>query len=144
MLDLRLVFADPIMAKACERKCEAILEQMSDTGSKVDEIRRVILMLPGDSRNLSSVAAEMNISTRTVRRRLTAEQKTFRSVLDEIRLKLATDYLESTKLAVEDISQLLGFSDPSNFRKAFKKWTGIPPGSFRDSPTRLATRSNRH
>jgi AraC-like DNA-binding protein len=133
MLDLGLVFADPVMARACERKCEAILEGMSDSGSDVDEIRRVILMLPGDSRNLSSVAAEMNVSTRTVRRKLMAEQKTFRGVLDEIRLQLATDYLKNTKLTIEVISLLLGFSDASNFRQAFKKWTGVPPGSYRNS-----------
>ena len=66
------------------------------------------------------------------------EQKTFRGVLDEIRLELATDYLRNTKFTIEDISQLLGFSDASNFRQAFKKWTGIPPGSFRNSPHRQA------
>ncbi|MBT7952551.1 MAG: AraC family transcriptional regulator [Gammaproteobacteria bacterium] len=135
LLNLGLVFADPSTSKACERKCDAIIARISDAGSDVDEIRRVILMLPCDSRNLSAVAAEMNISSRSVRRKLMAEQKTFQGLLDEIRLELATDYLRNTKLTLEDIAPLLGFSDASNFRQAFKKWTGRPPGTFRNKIT---------
>ena len=88
-------------------------------------------MLPVNSRSLSCVAAEMNISTRSVRRKLKAEQRTFQEVLDEIRLKLAADYLSNTKLTTECIGPLLGFSDASSFSKAFKKWTGLTPRTFR-------------
>jgi AraC-like DNA-binding protein len=132
LLDLALVFADPIMARACEHKCDAIITGMSAAGNDVDEIRRMILMLPCDSRNLASVAAEMNTSSRSVRRKLAAEQTTFQILLDEIRLELASDYLKNTNLTIEDIAPLLGFSDASNFRQAFKKWTGETPGSFRN------------
>jgi len=133
MLDLNLVFADPVTANACEKKCEAILSRMGDSGSDVDKIRRVILMLPANSRSLRCVAAEMNISTRSVRRKLMAEKRTFQGVLDEIRLDLATDYLRNTKLTTECIAPLLGFSDASGFSKAFKKWTGITTRSFRNN-----------
>jgi AraC-like DNA-binding protein len=131
LLDLGLVFSDPITARACELKCDSIIAGMSDAGNDVDEIRRVILMLPCDSRNLSSVAAMMNTSSRSIRRKLAAEGTTFQILLDEIRLELATDYLTNTKLNLEEITPLLGFSDASNFRQAFKKWTGKTPGSFR-------------
>ena len=133
MLDLDDIFADPVTADACERKCDAIIERMSRAGSYVDQIRRVILMLPCESRNLTAVADEMNTTTRSLRRKLSAEQTTFQKLLDEIRLELATDYLRNTRLTLEDIAPLLGFSDASNFRHAFKRWTGELPSSFRNN-----------
>jgi len=133
MLDLDDIFADPVTARACEKKCDAIIDRMSRAGSYVDQIRRVILMLPCESRNLTAVADEMNTTTRSLRRKLSAEKTTFQKLLDEIRLELATDYLRNTRLTLEDIAPLLGFSDASNFRHAFKKWTGELPSSFRNN-----------
>ena len=131
MLDLSVVFADPATAAACEKRCKALIGNMTQAGSFVDQIRQVILMLPCESRNLTCVAEEMNMSSRSLRRKLSVEQTSFQILLDEIRLKLALDYLKTTELTLEDISPLLGFSDASNFRQAFKKWTGQAPAMFR-------------
>jgi AraC-like DNA-binding protein len=53
-------------------------------------------------------------------------------VLDDGRKRLALQYLTTTHLPLHEISQLLGFSDPSNFRRAFRKWTGKLPGDYRN------------
>lgn len=131
MLDMDVVMSDPVTARACQQKCEEIIGQMSSAGGHVNQIRQLILMLPCRSRNLVSVAAEMNISPRSLRRRLAAEGATFQGLLDEVRLELALQYLKNTKLPVEEIASLLGFSDGASFRHAFGKWTGSPPSSFR-------------
>jgi AraC-like DNA-binding protein len=131
-LALDLVFADPVMARACEKKCEEIIKRMSRAVSYVDQIRRVILMLPPESRNLTSVAREMNTTARSLRRKLAADQTSFQVLLDDVRLQLAMEYLQSSKLNLEDIAPLVGFSDAANFRHAFKRWTGKTPSSFRD------------
>jgi AraC-like DNA-binding protein len=144
MLDLEDIFADPVTADACEKKCDAIIERMRSAGSYVDQIRRAILMLPCESRNLTAVADEMNTTTRSLRRKLSAEQATFQKLLDEVRLELATDYLKNTNLTLEDIAPLLGFSDASNFRHAFKKWTGELPSSFRNDRNATHAPPNQH
>lgn len=132
-LDMEVVLADPVTARACQQKCEEIVGQMSSAGSQVNQIRQLILMLPCRSRNLVSVAGEMNISPRSLRRRLAAVGATFQGLLDEVRLELALQYLKNTRLPAEEIASLLGFSDGASFRHAFRKWTGSPPSKFRST-----------
>lgn len=56
----------------------------------------------------------------------------YQQVLDDGRKRLALQYLTTTHLPLYEIAQLLGFSDPSNFRRAFRKWTGKLPGDYRN------------
>jgi AraC-like DNA-binding protein len=131
MLELDVVLSDPETAKACEQKCEEIVRKMNSAGSYIDKIRQIILMLPCNSRNLSSVAEELEISPRSLRRKLAVEETTFQGLLDEVRHELAIQYLKNTRLASEEIAHLLGFSDGAAFRHAFKKWAGLSPGVYR-------------
>ena len=93
-----------------------------------------ILLSQLDDENLSikKVAREMSISVRTLQNRLKAEGVVFSDLLQEVREKLAKKYLREN-YSVEDITYLLGFSEPSVFRKAFKKWSGITPTQYRQS-----------
>ena len=68
---------------------------------------------------------------RTLRRRLTEENTSFQEVRDEVRFGLATEYLAATPLPLQEISTLLGYSDPGNFTHAFKRWAGKSPSDFR-------------
>jgi AraC-like DNA-binding protein len=56
----------------------------------------------------------------------------YQSLLDEVRREIALDYLRTSPLSVEQIAQLVGYSDASNFRKAFKGWMGQTPSQYRD------------
>ena len=66
-----------------------------------------------------------------MRRRLTEEGTSFQDVLDEVRFGLATEYLVETLLPLQEISALLGYSEPGNFTHAFKRWSGKAPSDFR-------------
>lgn len=55
--------------------------------------------------------------------------------LDETRRELALQYLGNSRLSINEVTYLLGFSDPSNFTRAFKRWQGIPPSQYRESRT---------
>lgn len=132
MLDLDIVFSDPEAARDCELKCEELISKMSNATSYADSIRRIILMLPSCSRNLTAVAEELRVSPRSLRRKLADEQSSFQQLLDEVRLELALQYLKNTTLPSEEIGSLIGFSDGASFRRAFKKWTGASPGVFRE------------
>lgn len=133
MFDLDIAFADPETARSCEQKCEDIINDMQAAGSYVNLIRRTILMLPCRCRKLERVAEELNISPRGLRRKLSEEETSFQAILDDVRLELATRYLENTQLPIADIGDLLGFADTAGFRRAFKRWTGRSPVQFRDA-----------
>ncbi len=70
------------------------------------------------------------MSNRTLRRRLREEATSYREVLDEVRTGLACHYLEKEKRGIDEVASLLGFSDPSAFTKAFRRWTGRTPADF--------------
>ena len=77
------------------------------------------------------VAREMAVSVRTLQKRLEEEGVVFSDLLREVRQHLAQKYLREN-YSVEQITYLLGFSEPSVFRKAFKKWAGITPREYRE------------
>jgi AraC-like DNA-binding protein len=72
------------------------------------------------------------LSRQTLFRQLKAEGVTFEQVLDELRLRLALDYLRARKVSVNETAYLVGFSEPAAFSRAFKRWTGASPRDWRE------------
>lgn len=93
--------------------------------------RRLRQSLPGDLPEFEALAAEMNMTPATLRRRLHEEGTFYQSIKDELRRDLAIGYLSHSKRSAMDIGLELGFSERSAFHRAFKKWTGASPGEFR-------------
>jgi len=79
----------------------------------------------------ASSAAQMNVSPRTLHRRLTEAGAGYQTILDDVRRRLAEEYLRNTALSMDEIAARTGFSEASNFRKAFKKWTSEQPAEYR-------------
>ncbi|MCB1806122.1 MAG: helix-turn-helix transcriptional regulator, partial [Candidatus Competibacteraceae bacterium] len=77
------------------------------------------------------IAQQLNLSLRSLQRRLREERTSYQQLLDETRLELALQYINRTQLSVAQIAPLLGFSDSSNFNRAFKRWLGLPPSRYR-------------
>jgi len=71
------------------------------------------------------------MSERTLQRRLKDEGTTFAVLVDEVRTDLARMYLADDRLAVYEVAFLLGFSEPSAFNRAFKRWLGTSPREYR-------------
>ena len=132
LLNLKLKFADPETERICEEQCRQLLERLGSTGGIVDRVRQIIYESPCDRRDVDAVASKLCISSRTLRRHLANANTSFRPVLNEVREALAVDYLGSTNLSVDEISFLLGYSETSNFRHAFKQWTGESPTGYRN------------
>lgn len=77
------------------------------------------------------LASYLCITPRTLRRKLSEQGTSFRDIAKELRCEAAKKLILSTQLTIEDIGCSIGFSDVSNFRAAFKKWTGQIPSSLR-------------
>ncbi len=99
-------------------------------------IRRHLLKLhPAQWPELKDVAHQLNISEATVQRRLKHEGVSYQQIKNEIRCDIAVQRLSKTNDSIQDISEDLSFHDPSAFHRAFKKWTGVSPGAYRDNLT---------
>ena len=94
-----------------------------------------ILSASGSSKlpNAESVARQLNMSPRTLHRRLTAEHTSFQQLKDSFRAGLARHYLGRRELSIDAIATLMGFQDNSAFYRSFRKWTGMSPGEYRRS-----------
>lgn len=99
-----------------------------------ESVRRMLAFAaPSRMPSLDAVAAQLSISPQTLRRRLAEEGASFRQHKDDLRRDIAIEALTEGGETVEDIAERLGYADPSAFHRAFKRWTGTSPGSYRDA-----------
>ena len=93
---------------------------------------KLIELLPSGDCSKSKVASALNMSVRTLHNRLADSGTTYQQLLDRTRRKLAEQYMQQQNISVSEVAYLLGFSDCSNFSRAFHRWTGQSPSDFRD------------
>lgn len=93
---------------------------------------QIIDRLPGGDVGKRTVAASLGISESTLRNRLAEHGTGFHELLDSVRSELACSYLSQSRMSVTEVAFLLGFTDVSNFTRAFKRWTGMSPSRFRE------------
>ena len=130
-LAMPLVQADADSALMFERSCRELLQDIERHESLSNELRQLLLASPGNLPDAATAAARLHLGERTLRRRLADEGTTFQAILDEVRCRIATDYLTTTHLSTQEIAELLGFSEATNFRRAFLRWTRRSPASYR-------------
>ena len=94
--------------------------------------RRLENMSYEDLPSFEDIARSLNMSTQTLRRRLKAEGNSYREIKDGIRRDIAVYHLLRQDLSINEIAEATGFAEPSTFHRAFKKWTGLTPGAWRD------------
>ena len=115
----------------CEEQVLRELEAL-DESNLVARTRKILLdHLGSGTPQLKMVASLFNITERQLQRKLKEQGTTFGELLDEVRLDLALRYLQDPRMTMVDIALSLGFSDQSNFVKAFKRWRGETPGQYR-------------
>lgn len=112
-------------------------QQRLASDSISDAVQRTLseIMHLGDI-SVSTVAARLKTSERTLRRRLASEDTSFQGLLDEVRFDFAKRYLERPELSTEEIALLLGFSEVSAFYRAFRRWYGANLSDYRQSLSR--------
>ena len=81
--------------------------------------------------SLEDVGAQLAMTPQTLRRRLREEGAGFRAIRDDLLRDAAIDYLTHPGLTLPEIAGQLGFSEASTFHRAFKSWTGLAPGAYR-------------
>jgi AraC-like DNA-binding protein len=137
LLDTPLRKPNTRLVHVLEQHARELLQKLSIEGSFRDRVReRMCIELPRGSASLESLAAALGMSARTLQRRLRSEGTSHAALLEELRRKLAEEYLQRSGLGTEDVAVMLGFSDSRAFRRAFKSWTGQSPIEFRTQTKR--------
>ncbi|MFT3774382.1 MAG: AraC family transcriptional regulator [Minicystis sp.] len=130
VLALPLVQADPVALRLAREQCERELGALGYEG-RVSARVRAILPCPDGFRSIDQAAARLGMSARTLKRRLADEGTSFSAVLDEERRARALLLLRSPQLSIEAVADGVGYSDVANFTRAFRRWTGTTPTSYR-------------
>lgn len=125
--------ANPLTSDLCSRFCERVIQQEIDTSVLSRHIRTTCLNRRGSPPTVQEVASALGLSIRSLHRRLATEGLRFQSIVDDVRKTISSDLLLNSTLSIEEIGIRVGFSEPSNFRKAFQKWTGFSPTRYRQS-----------
>ena len=130
-LNLPVSGANTSARRLAETQCEKLLARLDKGQDIAIRIRQEFTRqqaFPG----LPEMAALLNTSPRTLNRQLARLNTTFQTITDDVRRELAMKLLQDTRLTVDDIATRLGYTDPSNFSRAFRRWLGESPRAYRE------------
>ena len=120
-------------------RADDLLKSLQSSKSTRGRVQTLLMpMLHTGDPSIDTIASKMGLSRQTLLGLLKAEGATFEKILDELRHKVALEYLNGNKVSVNETAYLVGFSETAAFSRAFKRWTGRSPGEYtgRTTPIR--------
>ena len=127
----KVVTSDYALLKVLLDHAEKRSQAMSPKKFSERVEQTLINMLAGGIPTIEAVASQLNMSVRTLQRKLAEENSSFKELTDKIRRDFAVKYVKRTDLSLGEVAYLLEYSDLSAFSRSFKRWTGMSPKSFR-------------
>jgi AraC-like DNA-binding protein len=132
LLDAPVSTANAMSRSLAESECEKLLKQLDQGQDLVVQIRNKLDQMNAFP-TLPIMAKAMNSSPRTLNRQLAQLNTTYQHILDDIRREKAIELLNHSQINIEHIAIRLGYNDPSNFGRAFRRWLGKSPRAFRQA-----------
>jgi len=129
----QLVTANAELGRVIDEQTETYLATFMEVSTSREVVGKIVEHLPDGPPNQKDIADAMNVSNRTLQRKLKGEGTSFIDLLQDTRLSLAKKYLAQPQRSIVEIAYLLGFSEPSTFSRAFKRWTDQAPADYRAS-----------
>lgn len=113
-------------------QAEKYLQSIDAQDNLAAQLRSLLAeLLAAGETNADAACRRLQLSRRTLQRRLRAEKTSFQKVLNEVRAVLAVNYLRDDRLKALEVAMLLGYSSISSFTTAFKSWYDMPPAEYR-------------
>ena len=131
-LEARLPAANAELARQNDEAVLNFLARLDRANVVAQAHAKLIELLPSGDCSKAKVASALYMSVRTLHNRLADSDTTYQQLLDRTRRELAEQYMRQPNISVSEVAYLLGFSDCSNFSRAFHRWTGQSPSDFRD------------
>ena len=126
----KLPTASPELAHLADQVVRDYLAKMNKDDIVSRLSRLLVANLPTGEYSKEDAAVELNMSPRTLQKKLLEAGTSWREQVDSTRYGLAASYLQSGRYSLSEITYMLGFNDTSSFSRAFKRWSGKAPGSF--------------
>ncbi|WOD11881.1 AraC family transcriptional regulator ligand-binding domain-containing protein [Pseudomonas sp. NyZ704] len=123
--------ADPDAERLALRDCENQLQRLLRGGSLSERIKQRLLACQEGYPTLEQMAREEHMAPRTLIRHLNDEGVRYQTLLDDVRCDLACWLLAQTEMSIEAVAERLGYLDPTNFSRTFRRWLGVTPRGFR-------------
>jgi AraC-like DNA-binding protein len=131
LLDAVPPLGDRLTNPTVLKMCDELLEEFDLRKGVSGKVREALLVNLAEPAPIEDIARHLGQSPRTLRRRLQEEGASVQKLRDELRLQVAIKYLRDTDVTVEEASDVLGFNEAANFRRAFARWTNMSPQQFR-------------
>jgi len=129
LLERRLATANPVTARLMIQECERELSLLGHSQDLLGQVRALLVMQPGGYPDIAMLCAHLHLSSRSLKRKLRQHGTCYRELRDQARCRDGQRLLQSRTLAIEEISTRLGYTDPANFTRAFRRWTGGTPSA---------------
>jgi len=130
-LDKPLPMASNELANYQDRMSADYIARFGNNSIVIKVRDEIVRLLPGGEVSPQQIADNLNLSLRNLQRKLGDENTNFKELLSEIRQQLAQEYIQQSYRSFNEIAYLLGFSDHSNFTRAFKRWFNKSPTQYR-------------
>jgi len=137
ILNIPAISYNVYLDELIQKQTKQLLDELgTDKEIKWQTQQLILKQLPTGDLNVDIISEKMNMSRRTLARKLKEENTSFQDLLEKTRKELATDYLKRNTLSINDIAFMLGFSESSAFSRAFKRWCGHNPQEYRNALSR--------
>ena len=131
LLDTTLPLANPELARLNDETVVKYLARFDRSDIVLQVRSRIIETLPAGLPQPGKIAESINVSLRNMQRKLKDENTNYRQLLEQTRKELALQYIKEHHHSISEITYMLGFTEPSNFTRAFRRWTGNSPTEYR-------------
>lgn len=133
-VETKVVTSDYNLLRVLVKFAEDKLSEIRQDQGFYNLVRKNVMnLISPDFPTIEAVAFNMNMSVRTLQRKLKEEQKTFKDVTESLKKELAFSYMKKSNLSIKEIADLLNYSDTSAFTRSFKSWTGQTPSNYRSA-----------
>jgi AraC-like DNA-binding protein len=134
VLQMPVLNANASLFSLFEKHAHDYLQKLNGSDTLGYKVRQEITQaLKGEEPKLGTIARNLAMSERSMQMKLKEEGFTYQHLLDEVRKEMAISHLKEPYMSTTDIAYLLGFSELSVFSRAFKKWTGTTPHTYRNA-----------
>ena len=133
LLEIPFTSANSVLRSFCLRECDRVIAGLNANNLLTEQVEAIIRSSSGSIPQFPIIAETLFISPRTLHRRLTEEGTTYRQIVENLRKRLAKEYLTETQLEQKEVAYLLGYTEPANFYHAFQRWFGCTPREFLQS-----------
>ena len=143
-LDVPLSGANASLAFQNDQSAKAILAELKKDNLQSRVYARLIEYLPAGECSREKVAHSLYMSESAFQKKLKMEGTSYQALLDRTRTELSQHYLGRGNMSISEAAFLLGFTDSSNFSRAFKRWLGVSPSEYRHQQTGIADEQFTH